>query len=389
VKVIAVIDGLWIGGSERSLAEVLPHLRRAGIEPIVVVLRRCQEGVEREVLAEGFDVRPLPQGGWLARISALRRMIRAERPALIHTSLWKANQTARLAAVGLGVPVLTSLVNIPHDPARRAAESHLKTWRVALVRAFDRFTSRFLTDHFHAVSRAARDAAISNLGVKTTRITVVERGRDLGRLGRPSPERRRRAREALGLADDVEAVINVGRIEPTKGQRFLLEAIAELRARRPRLELLIAGRPGLASAELDDLRASLGLDDAVHFLGHRDDVPELLAAADIFVLPSISEGFPGVVLEAMALGLPVVASALPSVHEIVEPEASARWVEPGSARELARVIGDLLDDPELRQRFGERGRQIFEERFTLEKSARRMVELYRRLARRELMGDAL
>ena len=117
----------------------------------------------------------------------------------------------------------------------------------------------------------------------------------------------------------------------------------------------------------------------VRFLGHRSDVPELLAAADLFVFPSLFEGLPGAVIEAMALALPVVAADIPAVREVVEPGGSAVLVPTRDSAALAEALGSLLEDAERRESFGRRGREIFEERFTLAQSAEKMISFYRGL----------
>jgi glycosyltransferase involved in cell wall biosynthesis len=114
----------------------------------------------------------------------------------------------------------------------------------------------------------------------------------------------------------------------------------------------------------------------VRFLGHRKDVPEVLAAGDVFVFPSLYEGFGGALLEAMALGLPIVASDIPAVREVVDDGANAILVPPGDAPALASAIDGLLDDTGRRQAFGARGRTMFCERFVLDRVAEQMLAFY-------------
>jgi glycosyltransferase involved in cell wall biosynthesis len=142
---------------------------------------------------------------------------------------------------------------------------------------------------------------------------------------------------------------------------------------------MLAGRRGSVSPRLDAVLRGTGLDGEVRFLGHRDDVPEVLAAADLFVFPSLLEGLGGALIEAMALGLPIVASDLPAVREVVEEGANALLVPPGSPGRLADAMRALIDDPERMVAFGARGREIFEERFTIERSVEQMVGLYERV----------
>lgn len=377
MKVLYVVDGLGGGGTERSIGEMLPQLTGRGVDPVVVCLER-RRGAHEALEAAGIRVEVLPAGGWVRQVAALRRRIAQHRPALVHTTLLRADLAGRLAGAATGVPVLTSLVSTPyaavrlHDPAVRPA-------RLLQARLADAVTARWLCNHFHAVSQTAKDAAVSALGLSAERITLVPRGRDPRRLGRPSPERRARARAALGLPPDAELAIAVGRHEFAKGLPDLIAAAVRLAPQRPRFVLAVAGREGSLTAELLSRIAVAGLGERVRLLGHRDDVPELLAAADLLAFPSLYEGMPGAVIEAMALGLPVVASDIPPVREVVEPRVSALLTPVSDPDAMATAIGFLLDDPARASAFGRRGREIFHERFTLDRSVDGMIDLYRGL----------
>lgn len=377
LKVVFVIDSLGRGGSERSLAEMLPLFAASGVRPVVVSLKHMEEGVQSEV-ERHFDVRLLPAGKAFEQVQALRRLLAAERPALVHTTLFNANMLGRFAALGTGVPVLTSLVNTSYAPVR-LRDPNITPWKLRMVQVIDALSS-LLSDHFHAVTEAVKEAGVRDLRIAPERITVVERGRNPAGLGDPSPQRRQAAREKLGLGEEDEVLLNLGRQDYQKGQRYLLEAFECLAAERPRLRLLIAGRPGGATAELERQLCQMQCSDRVHFLGHRSDIPELLAAADVFVFSSLFEGIGGACIEAMALGLSVVCSDLPGMREVVEAERSGLLVPPADAAALAEATGAILDDPERAAAMGQRGREIFEERFTLERSAERMVDLFRRVA---------
>ncbi len=381
MKVLLLLDSLWAGGTERSLVELLPYLLEAGIRPSVVCFQQHPgEDLVDQVPADRVDVTFLPARRLVERVRALRSLLRRERPDILHSSLFTADLTGRLAAAGLPVVVLNSLVNTSYEPGR-FADPRIRRWRLRAVQLVDALTARLLVDHFHAVSRATRDSAVQRLGLPPQRITVVWRGRAPERLGRPSEERRRRVRSALGVAPGAPVVLQVGRQEFQKGQIHLLRAAARLRTRHPDLRVLVAGRRGHASADLEAEARHLGLGEHLHLLGHREDVPELLAAADIFALPSLFEGYPGALVEAMGLSLPVVASDIPPVREVVEPGRSARLVEPGSDEELATALDALLADPEEASRLGRRGRQLFLDHHRTEAVAPGMVGLYRRLAR--------
>lgn len=378
MKLLYLINGLGAGGAERSLAELLPYFHDAGIETTIACLRARSIGVESDVRLTGCDLLFLPSGGRVAWIRAFRRLIRKTRPDLVHTTLFDSHLVGRLAAAGTGVPVLSSLVGTPYV-SQRQADRNLNRFGFFLVQAVDGWTSRHLTTHFHAITRAVSDSYVGALRIAPQRITVVERGRDPVRLGTPGDDRRRRVRDALGIAPDGKVIITVGRQEYPKGQSFLLRAMASLGATHPEAVLLIAGREGTMTPQLRALHHELGLGERVRFLGHRSDVPDLLAASDVFVFPSLFEGLGGALIEAMGLGLPVVASDIPALREVVEEGRSATLVEAASPTAIADAIADLLDDGSKRQAYGTRGMEIFRERFAISRSAERMISLYRRL----------
>jgi glycosyltransferase involved in cell wall biosynthesis len=387
LRVLFVINGLGTGGAERSLAEMLPGLAERGISPVVGCLNRRSAGVQDDVIAQGFDVRFVDGTGPIARTRRLRSLIRNVRPDLIHTTIFEADIAGRLAALRTGVPVLSSLVNTSYEPVR-LADPNVKRWRLEAARRVDAFTARRMTTHFHAISEAVKASAIRRLGVGPERITVVPRGRDPKRLGGPSTRRRDTSRKALGLGPTDRVILNVGRREHQKGQRYLLQATAEVVPAQAGLVTVIAGREGHAADELNQIAEQMRLNGHVRFLGHRDDVPDLLAAADVFVFPSLYEGLGGSLIEAMALGLPIVTSDIPAIREVVEPEGNAVIVPPGDAEALARGIERVLNDPEMARRFGQRSRDLFLERFTLERSVEAMAALYRDVAQIDLQRAA-
>lgn len=379
MRILFAIDGLGTGGAERSLAELLPHLPAAGIDPIVVCLYHRPEGVEAAVLRSGYDVRYLPGARTVARARQLRAIIESEKPDLVHTTLFESHLTGRLAAFAKPTVVLSSLVNTPYTQVRLREDPLVKPGKLRLVRAVDSWTARHLTTHFHAITTAVKDWAVDAMKIPPDRITVIERGRDPARLGSPSAARRAAARASLGLREEQEVIVNVGRQEFQKGQRYLLEAMETLSAQRPDALLLVVGREGNATSDLRKLEARPAIRRGVRFLGHREDIPDILAAADVFAFPSLYEGLGGSVIEAMALGLPMVLADVPALREVSGSGRSALLVEPASAPALVAAITQLLDDPDARRTMSRWSRQIFEERFTLERSVRRMIELYERL----------
>ncbi len=385
LKVLLVINGLGTGGSERSLAELLPRFTNGGITPIVACLYRRNSGIYHEVREQGFDIRLLRSRNLLGWVSELRSLIREEAPDLVHTSLFESDIAGRIAA-HRRTPVMTSLVNVTYDRARRS-DPHIRWTRLRAAQAVDSATARYLTAHFHAVSRTVRDAAIRDLGLPPDSVTVIERGRDERRLGEPSLSRRRSARRDLGLEEDGLVLVSVGRQEYQKGQALLLEAMPLVLRNHSNVTLLLAGREGNVSTALYRQHAESRLGSRVRLLGHIDNVPDLLAASDIFIMPSIYEGLPGAIIEAMALALPIIASNISSVQEAVGPKGNAVLI-PRTVPALVSAIDQLICAPELRHRLGAQVRARFLELFTLDSSARRLSELYRSVVDKGSSGQS-
>lgn len=375
-----VIDSLAHGGAERSLAEMTPRLRAAGVEAAIVMLYSREPSYEAEVRCAGVAMEVLHGRSRLGRVRELRRIVQNRDPDIVHTSLFQSDVAGRLAAVRTRPAVLTSLVNTSYEPIR-LHDPNVSRRGLQAARIIDGWTGRHLTDHFHAVSRSVKESAARHLGIPAERITVVERGRDPARLGAPDPERRARARAGLALEPDARLVLNVGRQDFQKGQRYLLEAFEVIADSHRDVVLGVVGRPGHATSELEAARRRSGFPDRIRFLGPRDDVPELLTAADLFVSASLYEGLPGAIVEAMALGVPVVASDIPGVRDVVEDERSALLVPPEDPRALAVAMAKVLDQPSIARSLGTRGKEEFARRFTLDVSVRKMVALYQQLTR--------
>jgi glycosyltransferase involved in cell wall biosynthesis len=376
VKVLAVIDSLGAGGAERSLAELAPLLEARGFELEVAFFQERSPGVEDALRADDVPLRRIRGRNWVTRCLRLRREMRRFEPALVHATLVGPSIASRVAAAGTGVPVLTTLVGTTYTPPAPLSGNGL---RARLVRAVDSWTARHLNAGFHAISHAVATDAEINLRIAGERIEVIPRGRARSRLGWPSPERCERVRRAMALQTDAEVVVCVGRQEARKGHATLVEAWPKVAEARPRSHLVVAGRSGLASPAiaraLDEL--PLRIRERTHFVGHTEDVGDVLSAADVFAFPSRHEGLGGALLEALAMSLPIVASDLPAFREFLVPGENAILVPPGCASAFAEAIVRLLDDETLRARMAAANQEVFEARFQLDAVAQQTDRLYR------------
>jgi glycosyltransferase involved in cell wall biosynthesis len=294
----------------------------------------------------------------------------------LHTTLYESDIVGRVASLAARTPVVCSLVNAAYGP-EQLENPALRAWKVRAAQYVDAATARRVR-RFHAVSASVADVMGPRLRVRADKIDVIPRGRDEGQLGVRSDERRLAARHALGIAADDPLVLAVGRHEYQKGFDVLLRAVAELRRQYPRLRVVIAGRSGSATAGLDALIAELDLAGVVALLGIRDDVSELLCAADVFAFPSRWEGSPGALLEAMALEAPIVATNIAPIREVTDDDTCALLVPPDDPAQLADAIATMLTgDASLVDRVAA-ARARFLTQYTIDRVAEAMIAFYSR-----------
>jgi glycosyltransferase involved in cell wall biosynthesis len=372
VRILYLIDSLAAGGAERSLAALAPAYAERDLRLSVGYLHE-RPGVRAELEAAGATVRPLVgPGGMVGAVRRARGLLAATRPDLVHTTLFEADLVGRVAAGR--VPVVTSLVNDAYG-ATQAGAPGMARWKLGAARLLDAASARRVA-RFHAISGHVAELLAARLRLPRERIEVVPRGRDPVALGTRSAARRAAARAALGVEPSAPLLLAAARHEHQKGLDVLLAAFPAVAEAAPGARLAVAGRDGNQTPRLRAAAERSGLGGAVRFLGARGDVAELLCAADVFVVPSRWEGFGGVLLEAMALEAPIVASDLPAVREVVG--ADALLVPPDRPDALAAAVTAALADPDGAARRAARARERFLATFTIDRVADGMAGFYRR-----------
>ncbi len=329
--------------------------RRAGLEVLDVPMQR--------------EIRPLADLGAFLRLC---RILWTRDVDIIHTHSSKAGVLGRLAGR------LCSNARIVHTPHCFAflqqpdAGSLRKAFFVACERALG-----LCTDRLVAVSSEERDAAVRNRIAPRERIALLHNG-----VAEAPPADRVRAERTLrdlGIGRGTRLIGTVGLLNRAKGTAHLLEALRRVLEQFPDLYCLIIGH-GELEGELKEHARRAGVASRVVFAGHIEPCADLVAALDVFVLPSLWEGMPYAVLEAMALGVPVVASRVGGCPEVIEDGETGLLVEPGDARGLSQAILALLRDPAERARLGRQGRERVRERFGLERMIAGLESLYQELA---------
>ncbi len=362
-RLLFVITLAEVGGAQSYVRDLLPAVR----EEFDVTVASHGEGPLRDAAVSlGIPFVPLRHvrrdlspyrdtRGLLELVSLCRRV----RPDIVHLNSSKAGILGRIAAALARVPVR---IFTAHGWAFKGGHG----WASAMYLWADRLVEPLTTTTI-CVSDTELRAGLAARTCRSARTVVILNAVDVG----PPPRDGRPAREPV-------EVVSVGRLAEPKDFATLVEAVGRVRPGSVRLQII---GDGPHRAALEGQIARLDLADAVELVGEIDDVPARLRDADVFVLASRSEGMPISVLEAMAAGLPVVASDVGGIHEAVEDGITGILVPPGSVAELGAALDRLAADASLRERLGRAGRERAEERFGLAMWREEHVALYRRLLR--------
>lgn len=372
MRIMLLVTGLGVGGAERQVVDLADAFVNAGHDVLLVSLGGdiALRPADGRVAVRSLGMTRTPAG--VARAArTLRETIRSWRPAVVHSHLVHANLFARIMRLLVPMPILISSAHNTDEEG---------WWRMAGYRL-----TNSLADLSTNVSARAVKAFEAALAVPSGQMRAVYNGVSVDRF-RFDPAARSRVRGALGMADDQKLLLAVGRLAPPKDYPNLLRALALLgeRTSLSDVRLVIAGDGPLLKT-LRSLVCELELDSqVVTFLGARDDVPNLMSAADVFVLPSAREGFGLVVAEAMACERPVVATDCGGVSEVL---GDCGWlVRPRAPDELAAALALALElTPADVRRMGQAARARVVSAYAIEGAARTWLGIYAQLADRRSM----
>lgn len=360
-RVALAITDLDPGGAEKALVELATRMDRGRFEPVVYCLTPLPPAGAASCVPAlrqaGVEVHDLAVRSWRDLPRALARwkvLLERQKPLLLQSFLFHANLASRWAARRAGVRWVISGVRVA-EPRR---------WH----RWADRWTSR-LVDRYVCVSDAVAQFSQQQVGLPREKLAVIPNGIDLGRYpadaGQSPP---------VGLPPGRRRVVCVGRLDRQKGLDWLLTTAPQWLGQVPDCDLVLVGK-GPEQSRLQSLARRVGIADRVCFAGWRDDVPEILAASDLLVLPSRWEGMPNVVLEAMASRLPLLATRVEGVVELLGQEDEAQTVNWGDSQALVAKLVRLLSDRPLAVELGAKNRRRAEEAFSID----RVVAAYQSL----------
>lgn len=363
-RVLYLSHAFMVGGAEEmvlSLVRALPDR----YEPIVACIHDAGP-IGEEIRRTGVRFEVLGLNPGIARpndVIRLRDFLMRANPAIVHTFLLTGSLYGRFAALMAGVPIVVGTeVNIYEN--KKPSHARMEKW---LMRR---------TDAVVASAHSVKDFYVRQIGADPAKVEVIYNAVDWAQLD--TTMSRAEFRAALGIPADAMAAGIIARLTKQKAHRVLFEAMAQHSA-LAELHLLVVG-DGELRGELHQLAASLGLQHRVHFAGARRDLGNILAAIDFFTMPSLWEGLPLSLVLAMGAGLPVVATRVAGIPEVVEHDVSGLLVPPGDTAALGREMARLVGNAGLRQALGQRARDVVLPRFGFDRYITSIAALYDRLS---------
>ena len=362
---------LWAGAEVQLLALMTYLVRLQGFEWSVILFNEGRLADELRKLPLSLTVISEKHHGPLALASRLAKVFQQFRPDVVHTHKYKDSILGALVARFVRVPHVVRVVHGMPEPFRG-----LRNVKMAGYTIVDSLVTGQLVDKVVAVSSDIEKALLRTYG--SNRVACIHNGIDLDavHVTMQRPEMRR----VWHINDKAVLIGTVGRLVPVKGQAVLLEALRILRQSNHNVTLCIVG-DGPLRGDIEAEANRLGLGQSVIFSGHQVQSYDFINMMDIFVLPSLHEGIPMVLLEAFALKRPVIASRVGGIPEVVSHGHSGMLVSPSNAAELASAIRSLIEDPVKAAAYGAAGRSQVECEFSASIMANRTAEMYRSLGK--------
>jgi glycosyltransferase involved in cell wall biosynthesis len=371
-KIVHIFKATGVSGSENHLLTLLPELNKKFDVYVILLIESTNQVDELKAVLEenGITVYRVIIKHHLDFFVILKiySLIKKIRPNIAHTHLVHADIYGTLSCRIARVPrIISSKHN--HDPFR----AH------PLFKLVSSFVSRY-HDRIIAISESLKEFLYKVEGIDKEKITVIKYGLNPEKLASVSTKLNKKLtlRDEFKIPHDYIIIGNVARLISQKGYPFLIDAFHDLVKEGFKIVLIIVGE-GLLREELQNQVQDLGLEDKVFFTGYRTDVIQLMDEFDIFVFPSIWEGFGLVLLEAMSLGKPIISSNVGAIPEIVIDGETGFLVMPRDVLGLRNVMKKLIESPDLRKSIGEKGRERLKAEFSVEKMVKKTEKLYNKL----------
>lgn len=370
-RVLWLIDGLGHGGAERMTLSIMEKFDRQQFDLRVCALQIKQENPIAKALERigiPVDLVSIPNLRHPANLPKIVNYIRQQKPHIIHTQLEFANVLGNLAATLLGIPSVSTLHTL------EAPEKGTAYWRNQL----DWISLRHFCSCVIAVSESARNYHMKYGKIPNKRIITIYNGIDLSIFAPLRKNVRIEKRKSLNVPDNTFLFLTVAVLREPKGIQYMLQALPQIIASMPNAHYLIVG-DGNYGKTLKKMVKDLQIENHVTFAGQRADIPEILAASDVFVLPTLTDALPTVLIEAMAAQKAIVASNVGGVPEIVADRINGILLPPANIQELANSCMKIAQDQDRREAMENAGLEIAREKFDIYKQVEALSKLYQGL----------
>ncbi len=372
INVMHVVYSLYPGGLENGVVNQVNSLDLNRFNPSICCF--LSDGALKERVNKGIEIIEIqhkinPKG--ICFFLKLKKIFKEKGIHIVHTHNWGTCCDGIIGARLASVPIV-----IHQEHGTFVATIGNKKRRILAERLILRYV-----DQVMSISEDLKKKMVEILSIPTEKINVIVNGVDVEKFNF-SMERRQKKRRELGIGDDELVIGTIGRLEPVKNHKMFLQAMPELLKRFPTIKAILVGNGSLRQ-ELTDMAKRLGISEKVLFLGIRNDVSEILFAMDLFVNTSLTEGICNAILEAMACGLPVIATAVGGNPEIVHNEETGLLFPTEDVAGLVRAIERMLEDEVKRKEYGQNGRKLIEEKFSLQRMVSEYEALYEYHLRRK------
>lgn len=365
-----LIDGLGWGGAERMMIPILANLNKELFSPYVGVFHNKQGNpVADELMKIGIPVELIPVQ-YLRDLSAPRRImsyLQKIKADIVHNQLEYANIYGGWAANKLRIPAVSTM----HTIAQK--ESNIKFW---LHQKLEFFFLRKYCSMIISVSAKTRRSYCQEAKISDKKSCVVYNGIDLSYYKFSSPQSDREVvLKQFGIPPASNLLMTVAVLREQKGIQYMLQALPEVLKSHPKTYYMIVG-DGDYKEELMNQTKQLGIQNQVIFTGTRNDIPTLMSVANLFILPSLTEALPTVLAEAMAASVPVLATHVGGIPEMIQENVNGRLVPPKDVNTLSKTCIEMLSNPQQLHQFGNIGRKIVEEKFNIHIQIEQLQNLY-------------
>lgn len=370
-NIVYMIDGLGWGGAERLMIPILSNIDKQCFNIRVCVLQNKDGNpVANELREIGITVDMLPVR-YLRELNAIPRIIKYLREAktdLLHAQLEFATVLGGMASKRLGIPSAVTLHTIPENEEGLKSNIHLM---------LENFILRNFIDCVISVSKETQRFYLHTAKLSDEKSCVIYNGIDVNKYSTVLPARSKILTE-FDIPPTAHVLTTVAVLREPKGIQYMIRAMPTLINADPQIYYLIVGG-GEYFESLQNEAKKLRVEENIRFAGVRKDIPSILSASDLFVLPTLTEALPTVLTEAMAAGLPILASRVGGVPEMIQDGINGKLIEPANPEILAAVCLEMLKDSQSLRQMGVAGKKIAEEKFNIKTQVEQLQDLYSQL----------